>query len=186
MVGNGLTIRLISDLCRRRARRLRRIRRGHLVSSGECISCCKDFDINGQINSLEVVGRHIQAVGSMLLSADTVQVAMPSNSTLIKSEDDLQTCLMRVVAAAFVQCSFLFALGAAVSAFSDREVTPYLSMAVLCYGVCGGAALGRGMNREIKSEPAEAANLYSAALANYIVSYAAYLAYMVADAPTIR
>jgi len=122
----------------------------------------------------------------MLLSADTVQAAMPSNSTLIKSEDDLQTCLMRVVAAAFVQCSFLFALGAAVSAFSDREVTPYLSMAVLCYGVCGGAALGRGMNREIKSEPAEAANLYSAALANYIVSYAAYLAYMVADAPTIR
>jgi hypothetical protein len=122
----------------------------------------------------------------MLLSADNMPVAMPSKSTPIQSEDGLQTCLMRIVAAAFVQCSFLFALGAAVSAFSDREITPYLAMAVLCYGVCGGAALGRGINREIKSKAAEAAKLYSAALANYLVSYAAYLAYMVADAPTIR
>jgi hypothetical protein len=147
------------------------------MNSGECTSRCNDFDINGQINSLELLGRRIQPVSPMLLSADNMPVAMPSKSTPIQSEDGLQTCLMRIVAAAFVQCSFLFALGAAVSAFSDREITPYLAMAVLCYGVCGGAALGRGI---------EAAKLYSAALANYLVSYAAYLAYMVADAPTIR
>ena len=156
------------------------------MNSGECTSRCNDFDINGQINSLELLGRRIQPVSPMLLSADNMPVAMPSKSTPIQSEDGLQTCLMRIVAAAFVQCSFLFALGAAVSAFSDREITPYLAMAVLCYGVCGGAALGRGINREIKSKAAEAAKLYSAALANYLVSYAAYLAYMVADAPTIR
>jgi hypothetical protein len=76
---------------------------------------------------------------------------MPSKSTLIKSEDDLQTCLMRVVAAAFVQCLVLFALGAAVSAFSDRELTPYLAMAVLCYGVCGGAALGSRLDQDQKA-----------------------------------
>jgi hypothetical protein len=111
---------------------------------------------------------------------------MPSKSSLIETQHGLQACLMRVVAAAFVQCSFLFAIGAAVSAFSGREVTPYLAMAVLCYGVCGGAALGRGMNREIKSDVAEAANLYSTALANYLVAYAAYLGYMLADAPTLR
>ena len=110
---------------------------------------------------------------------------MLSRSIPIEPQAGLQASLRRVVAAAFVQCSFLFAIGAAASAFSGREITPYLAMAVLCYGVCGGVALGRGMNREIKSEVMDAATLYSAALANYLVSYAAYLAYIFADAPTL-
>lgn len=110
---------------------------------------------------------------------------MPTRSTPLETQGGLQTCLMRVAAGAFVQCSFLLAIAAAVSGFSGREAAPYFAMAVLAYGVCGGVALGRGINREIKSDVAEAANLYSAALVNYLVSYAACLAYTFAETSTL-
>ena len=91
--------------------------------------------------------------------------------------------LSRIALRALAQASLVLVVCMIMGASSGRGVAPYLSMAILSFGLVGGLALSRGLRAERDSLHDQAGNLYAYTLVSYFTAYASILAHRLIGAP---